>query len=122
MSAEPLGTYESLTERELEILRFIRDGLSNQQIAAQLLLMVDTVKWYNKQSYQKLGVNIRMEAIARAQVLGLFEDTTQSDRQSFSQQSITFIGRAAELTAIRTRLTDPTCRLLTCTAFIFSSK
>ncbi|MCA9331218.1 response regulator transcription factor, partial [Candidatus Saccharibacteria bacterium] len=50
---------ESLTERELEILRYLVDGLSNREIAERIHLAYRTVRWYNSQIYSKLGVNNR---------------------------------------------------------------
>jgi len=62
---EPLG------ERELEILRLIATGLSNREIAAELILAVSTVKWYVNSLYGKLGVHSRTQAVARARELDL---------------------------------------------------
>ncbi len=59
------------TERELEILQLVADGLANKEIAQQLHLSVNTVKMYNSQIYQKLGVSRRTEAVAEAHKLGL---------------------------------------------------
>lgn len=64
---------EPLTTREEEILQLIAAGLSNQEIAAQLSLSVNTVKMYASQLYQKLGVRRRTEAIARARKLHLLQ-------------------------------------------------
>ncbi len=62
---------EPLSERELEILRLIEDGLSNQQISEQLFLTVGTVKWHINNIYGKLGVRRRTQAVARARELGV---------------------------------------------------
>jgi LuxR family maltose regulon positive regulatory protein len=62
---------EPLTPRELELLRLIDAGLSNQAIAEQLVLTVGTVKWYLNHLYAKLGVRGRTQALARARALGL---------------------------------------------------
>jgi ATP/maltotriose-dependent transcriptional regulator MalT len=62
---------EPLSERELEILILIADGLSNREIAAQLYLSVATVKWYLTHIYSKLGVQSRTLAIQRARQLHL---------------------------------------------------
>jgi predicted ATPase/DNA-binding CsgD family transcriptional regulator len=62
---------DALTERELEILRFIAAGLSNREIADQLFLSLGTVKWYVNQMYSKLHVSSRAQAIIRAQKLNL---------------------------------------------------
>ena len=62
---------EPLTERELEVLRLIAAGQSNQAVAQTLFLSLGTVKWYTGQIYGKLGVSSRTQAIGRAQELGL---------------------------------------------------
>jgi ATP/maltotriose-dependent transcriptional regulator MalT len=62
---------EPLTERELEVLGLIAQGLTNQQIADGLVISVGTVKFYTSQIYGKLGVNSRTQAVARARELGL---------------------------------------------------
>jgi pimeloyl-ACP methyl ester carboxylesterase/DNA-binding CsgD family transcriptional regulator len=57
---------DQLTEREHEILVRLSSGLTDQQIADELFLSLNTVKWYNRQIYGKLGVNSRMQAVASA--------------------------------------------------------
>jgi LuxR family maltose regulon positive regulatory protein len=64
---------ESLSPREIEILTLISEGLSNREIAQRLILSLETIKWYNKQIYRKLGVNNRTQAVNKAQEFGLFE-------------------------------------------------
>jgi len=61
-----------LSQRELEVLRHIRDGLSNREIADTLFLTVGTVKRHTNNIYSKLSVNSRTQAIARAHSLNLF--------------------------------------------------
>jgi predicted ATPase/DNA-binding CsgD family transcriptional regulator len=63
---------EPLSERELEILRLIAEGLTNQAIADRLILSLGTIKWYTGQIYSKLDVRTRTQAIARARALKLF--------------------------------------------------
>ncbi|HUM69375.1 MAG TPA: LuxR C-terminal-related transcriptional regulator, partial [Chloroflexota bacterium] len=62
---------EPLSDRELEVLRLIAQGLSNQEIGERLFLALDTVKGHNRRIYDKLSVQRRTEAIARARELGL---------------------------------------------------
>jgi len=62
---------EPLSERELEILKLIAEGLSNQEIGAQLFLSLNTVKAHTRNIYGKLGVNSRTQATARARDLGI---------------------------------------------------
>ena len=67
--AQPL--IEPLSERELEVLRLIAQGLSNQEIGERLFLALDTVKGHNRRIFDKLQVQRRTEAVARARELGL---------------------------------------------------
>jgi DNA-binding CsgD family transcriptional regulator len=62
---------EPLSARELEILRLVEQGLSNQQIAATLHIAPSTVKTHINNIYGKLGVRTRVQAINRARDLGL---------------------------------------------------
>ena len=62
---------EPLTERELEILALVADGLSNRDIAETLVLSVGTVKAHIHNLTGKLGANNRTEAVAIARRLGL---------------------------------------------------
>jgi len=64
---------EQLNDREREILRRLSGGLSDQQIADELFLSLNTVKWYNRQIYGKLRVRNRIQAIAQARALGLLD-------------------------------------------------
>ncbi len=62
---------EPLTDRELEVLQLIAAGLTNQQIADELIISVGTAKWYTGQIYGKLNVSTRTQAVARARKLSL---------------------------------------------------
>ncbi len=62
---------EPLSERELEILRLMAVGMSNQDIAQKVVVTVGTVKWHLNNIYGKLDVCSRTQAIARARELGL---------------------------------------------------
>jgi DNA-binding NarL/FixJ family response regulator len=59
-----------LTERELEILRLVAVGMSNKEIAEELVLAVNTVKWYISEIMSKLHVANRTQAVAHARTLG----------------------------------------------------
>jgi LuxR family maltose regulon positive regulatory protein len=80
LGEEPRGTakgkpipalIEPLSERELEVLRLVADGLSNQEIADALILTVGTVKAHVHNIYGKLSVRGRTQAIALARELHL---------------------------------------------------
>lgn len=62
---------EPLSERELDILRLIQQGQSNQGIGETLFLSLHTVKWHNQNIFDKLQVKRRTEAVARALALKL---------------------------------------------------
>jgi LuxR family transcriptional regulator, maltose regulon positive regulatory protein len=62
---------EALSARELEVLRLMAEGLSNQDIANELFLALGTVKSHAHHIYNKLDVQSRTQAIGRARELGL---------------------------------------------------
>ena len=62
---------EPLTAREVEILRLIGAGMRNQEIADQLFISLSTVKRHIANTYGKLGVSHRTEAVAKATELRL---------------------------------------------------
>jgi LuxR family maltose regulon positive regulatory protein len=62
---------EPLTHRELDVLELLAQRLTNQEIADQLFINVTTVKTHNRNTFAKLGVQNRRQAIARARELGL---------------------------------------------------
>ena len=62
---------EPLSQRELEVLRLISAGLSNQAIADEMVVALTTVKWHINKIYGKLGVHSRTQAIATARDLNL---------------------------------------------------
>ena len=67
------GLKDMLKERELQVLRLIADGLSNKDIAQKLFISVATVRWHNRQIYQKLGTHSRTHAVAIAREMNLLE-------------------------------------------------
>ena len=58
LSAAPAG----LTRREVEVLRLVAEGLSDAQVAEQLVLTRRTVNWYLTSIYSKIGVSSRSAA------------------------------------------------------------
>ena len=67
----PSSLVEPLSQRELEILQLLAQGLSNREIGDRLFLALDTVKGHNRRIFDKLQVQRRTEASARARELGL---------------------------------------------------
>ena len=65
------GLVEALTERELEVLGMLAAGRSNQAVARELVVTIDTVKKHVSHILDKLGTANRTEAVARARELGL---------------------------------------------------
>jgi LuxR family transcriptional regulator, maltose regulon positive regulatory protein len=60
-----------LSERELEVLELLARGASNQEIAQELVIVVDTVKRHVSHIFSKLGAQNRMQAVIQAQKLSL---------------------------------------------------
>jgi predicted ATPase/DNA-binding CsgD family transcriptional regulator len=109
---------DQLTKREKDILERLSAGLSDQQIAADLFLSPNTIRWYNHQIYIKLGVGSRTQAVARAKTLGLlrYPDPTTpppAPKHILPDQTTPFIGRSREITEVKCLL--QASRLLTLT-------
>ena len=64
---------ETISEREIEVLKLLADSLTYQEIAQTMFVSVNTVKSHLKNIYGKLGVHNRREAVARARVLHLLD-------------------------------------------------
>lgn len=62
---------EPLSERELEVLGLVTEGLSNGEIASRLYISLSTVKGHTTNIFGKLGVKNRTQAVTRARSLGL---------------------------------------------------
>jgi ATP/maltotriose-dependent transcriptional regulator MalT len=67
--AQPLD--EPLSQRELEVLQLIAQGLSNREISERLFLALDTVKGHNRRIFGKLSVRRRTEAVEKARSLNI---------------------------------------------------
>ncbi len=105
-----------LNEREKEILQRLSTGLSDQQIADDLFLSLNTIKWYNRQIYSKLGVRSRTQAIACVKDRVLLESSISVSPipdYNLPAQSLLFIGRSCEIVDVKQLL--HASRLLTLT-------
>jgi LuxR family maltose regulon positive regulatory protein len=71
LSTDPSPLVEPLSERELQVLRLVANGLSNREIADALVLAVGTVKAHVHTIFGKLDVRGRTQAVARARDLDL---------------------------------------------------
>jgi LuxR family maltose regulon positive regulatory protein len=70
-SIEQTGDNNPLSQREVEVLKLIALGNSNQQIAEQLFISLHTVKTHARRIHGKLGVERRTQAVAKAKGMGL---------------------------------------------------
>ena len=77
--SEPLAPeselVEPLSEREIEVLQLVAEGLTNQEVGTRLFLSLNTVKAHTRNIYGKLGVHSRTQAVARARALGVLPFT-----------------------------------------------
>ena len=64
---------ESLSSREIDVLRLVTDGLTNQEIAEKLVLSVETIKTHMRHIMEKLRVSDRTQAAVKAMREGLFD-------------------------------------------------
>ena len=64
---------EPLTDREIEMLRLLARGLSNQEISTQSQIALSTAKWHLQNVFAKLDVSTRTGAVARARALQLID-------------------------------------------------
>jgi len=61
----------AITPREYEILKLIKEGMSNQEIADKLFVSINTVKTHSSRLFDKLEVKRRTQAVQKAKELGL---------------------------------------------------
>jgi two-component system response regulator NreC len=82
-TARPAGPGGELSERELEVLRLIGDGLTNAEIAERITVSVRTVETHRAHIHQKLDVRTRAELVRIAREAGVLEaGQSVSDRNT----------------------------------------
>lgn len=104
-------SYEGLNKRAVEILRLLAQGMSDREIAERLTMTINTVKWYNRQIYNILGVGSRTQAIARAHDLQLLDEdsiagpstevVSHTLKHNLPVETTNFIGRNHEKEVIK---------------------
>jgi LuxR family maltose regulon positive regulatory protein len=65
---------EPLSEREMQVMQLLARGSSNQEIAQELVIVIDTVKRHVSHIFSKLGVQNRVQAVKQARELGLLDE------------------------------------------------
>lgn len=70
---EKAKDYLGISERELEVLALVAQGLSNKEIASKLFVSINTVKTHLSKLYEKLEVSRRIQAVEKAKSLRLIE-------------------------------------------------
>ncbi len=118
-----LPPLETFTPRELDILQRVGQGRSNRDIADELTVSLETVRWYVKQVYSKLDVHSRAEAVIRAGELGLLQVNASASSNVISPLNFTqhnlplpatrLVGRQAERAAVKELLGTGRCVTLT---------
>src|SRR5688572_14539714 len=114
MMTDVFQLLDPLTGRERDVLQLMAQGLSDRLIAETLVLSVETVRWYNRQIYSKMGVNSRTQASMRARDLALLDPQTPfvstPPALNLPLYTTPFIGRAAELSELNRMLADAMVR------------
>jgi DNA-binding NarL/FixJ family response regulator len=71
MTKQQSGAQQTLSQRELDVLKLVVDGLSNQEIADKLVVSVETVKTHMRHIMEKMAVSDRTQAAVKAMREGL---------------------------------------------------
>ena len=99
---------QSLTDREQAILQLVAQGLSNEQIATELVVSINTVKWHVRRILARLNVQRRTQAVAVAHALGLIDPYNQAytSRSRLPVPATPLIGREKEMADIAELLAE----------------
>ncbi|MDO8612358.1 MAG: response regulator transcription factor [Dehalococcoidia bacterium] len=76
-TGEERATYEALTRREREVLKLIGEGYTNQEIASQLSLSINTIQTHRSRIMDKLNLHSRAQLMKYAVRMGLLREPTQ---------------------------------------------
>jgi predicted ATPase/DNA-binding CsgD family transcriptional regulator len=92
-----------LTARELQVALLVREGLTDREIAARLLIGRRTAEWHVKQIFDKLGISSRSQLAAwtAEHALTLTPTSDQGPRHNLPLQLTTFVGRSPDLVGVR---------------------
>ena len=112
---------DAFTLREIEVLGLIAGGLTNQEISQKLHVSAETVKWYAKQIFPKLGVSNRTQAALKADEIGLLNfgktpsvnEKKKRQLTNLTAQLTSYIGRKKNIADIKNILQEK--RLVTLT-------
>ena len=114
MSERLTAPLDKFKDREIEILGLMAAGSSNAEIAEQLYITKETVRWYNKHIYSKLGTSRRTEAIALGREMGLIDGDAAgvstpipsplSRKNNLPTIATPFLGREREIADLKDRL------------------
>ena len=69
-------------ENEIRILQLLATGASDRAIAKEIHLSYNTVRWYNREIYSKLGVDNRTAAVFEARQLGILDDEPAEEEET----------------------------------------
>jgi predicted ATPase/DNA-binding CsgD family transcriptional regulator len=105
---------EPLTKREQDVLNLLVEGKTNREIAETLVLSMNTVKWYNRQIYGKLGIENRERLADRARELGLVGRGEAAARPTYNlpRPATMLLGRERELVELEELLLDGRTRIV----------
>jgi len=73
-----------LSNREMDVLHLLAEGMTNREIAGELLLSTNTIKSHSNKIYRKLNVNDRNQAVSKARLLGILPTHSKSLYSSYT--------------------------------------
>ncbi len=116
---------DDLKPREIEIIQLMAQGATNQQVADELYITTNTVRWYNKQIYSKFGVNSRIKVVNLAREWGILTEDNVISKEFSSAKETTplslnipritnpYIGRQQDFVEVQALLATKTLLTIT---------